>query len=51
MASNLLDRLSKPSGTLEAIMLAIITHSAPKDEASIGYPGFRHHRCPSAENK
>ena len=26
MASNLIDCLSKPSGTLEAIMLAIITH-------------------------
>ena len=48
MASNLIDCLNKPSGTLEAITIAMITH---KDEAPIAYSGFQHHCHPSAENQ
>ena len=48
MASNLIDHLSKPSDTLEAITLAIITHSR---RSINGLPKFQHHPYPSAENQ
>ena len=48
MVSNLIDHVTKPSGTLGAIMLAIITHWR---QALMAYPDFYHHHYPSAENQ
>ena len=49
MASNLIDRLSKRSNTLETIMLSIIAHLRLCREALMAYPGFHHHHYQSAE--